>query len=478
MRGRSGGWGRAITAAATLLTAGCGVAPESDVAPEPDVAEPALRAPAAMVPPNLVLVSIDSLRADRLGCYGAERETSPALDALAAGGGSFETVLAPSPWTLPSHVTLFTGLSVSTHRVDAPSRRIDPSRLPLAEHLRNQGYRTAAFVSSPFLGVAYGVERGFDVYQNFQPGSAVFPPSEAEHDASHGDRSADQVIDAALRWLADAAPPPWFLFVHLWDVHYDYDPPPPYDTMFDPGYAGDLGASRLKWNPAISASMAPRELEHLRALYDGEIRWVDAQLARLLDALAERESRERIVSSVVSDHGEEFFEHGNKGHFKTLFEESVRVPWIVRFAGEVPAETRVSGVAGLEDVAPTLLGLAGLRPLPDATGRDLSAALRGAKAPVRPQLLSFGLQRALRGDGWKVTLRSDTREAHYYDLRTDPHELDPQPAQDVAPKRLGRLKNRLRRARAHADSLEWTGAGAATLDAETTDRLRELGYLE
>jgi arylsulfatase A-like enzyme len=433
-------------------------------------------------PPNIVLISIDSLRADRLGAYGADRNTSPAIDTLAAEGALFETAVAPSPWTLASHVTLFTGMPVSTHRVSAPDKKLDPARQPLAAHLGGLGYKTAAFVSAPFLDRAYGVDRGFDTYVNFQStDTESFPPTRAAHKQSHRDRSAAEVVDASVAWVdSDGAgsSQPWFLFVHIWDVHYDYDPPPPYDALFDPDYAGDLDASHLNHNPSVHAGMSPRDLHHLRALYDGEIRWVDSQLERLFAVLRQRESTERVLISLVADHGEEFFEHGNKSHFKTLFDESLRVPWIVRFPGVVAPGIRIDGVAGLEDVAPTLLGLAGLAPLAEASGHDLGFALESGSEPTRPQLLHFGVQRALRGPDWKVTYHADTKEALYYDLNHDPSELAPTPAVDAAPKRLARLLNRLDRAYTAGESFQWDTTSEVELDPSTNQRLRELGYIE
>lgn len=437
-------------------------------------------------PPSIVLISLDSLRADRLGAYGAERDTSPAIDQLAAEGALFETTVAPSPWTLASHVTLFTGMPISSHRVSSPDRVLDPARQPIAQQLLEHGYATAAFVSAPFLDRAYGLDHGFETYVNYQGSTHAHSdtdgpaPDQDAHDRSHRDRSAAEVVDGALSWL-ESHPPgtqPWFLFVHIWDIHYDYDPPPPYDSMFDPDYTGHLDATGLKHNPTINAGMAERDLFHLRALYDGEIRWVDSQLARLLSALREREHREALVVSLVSDHGEEFFEHGNKTHFNTLFDESLRVPWIIRYPGSIAPGVRVGGIAGLEDVAPTLLGLAGVPPIEEASGRDLSSHLRDGTDATRPQLLQFGLQRALRGPDWKVAVRTDTQEALYYDLKADPNEQAPEPAATAAPSRLARLRNRLNKARSFAESLRWESTDDVELDDATHERLRELGYVE
>jgi arylsulfatase A-like enzyme len=432
-------------------------------------------------PPNLVLISIDSLRADRLGCYGAERDTSPAIDRLAADGVRFETALAPTSWTLPSHVTMLTGLSIPAHRVTGPESRIDTARTLLAEHLARLGYETAGFVSSPFLASAYGFDRGFSVYTNFvSRAAAAYPPTLEWHRESHADETAPQVIGAALEWLRgrDASAAPFFLFVHLWDVHYDYIPPEPYDAIFDPGYRGDLNVRDYSLNRAINADLPERELQHLRALYDGEIRWLDSQLGPLLDALRERSDSGRTLISLVSDHGEEFFEHGGKAHWRTLFEESVRVPWILSYPGVIPPAVTISGVVSLEDVAPTLLGLLGAPPLVEASGRDLSARIRSGRATRRPVLLNIGKTAALRGRNWKVIAPGGGGPTLYYDLARDPEELDPQPADRVAPGALRALERRMAAELERVESLPWEGGEPAELDPELREKLRQLGYVE
>lgn len=432
--------------------------------------------------PNILLISIDSLRADRLGCYGADRDTSPAMDALAAEGVLFENAVAPTSWTLPSHVTLMTGLSTRAHRVNSPGRRIDPARRLLAETLREHGYRTAAFVSAPYLHRAYGFDRGFERYENLQGSRAAtrvpsFPPSEEDHQGSHLDQTAGEVVDRTLAWL-DEQPlggARWFAFVHLWDVHYDYLPPAPYDAYFDTGYRGEIDGRAFLANPRVFPGMPAEDLEQLRLLYDREVRAVDAQIARLLEALRARETLERILVVLVSDHGDEFFEHGHKGHTRTLFEESVRVPWILRLPDRAFAGRRIRAVASLEDVAPTLLALAGLAPLEQATGRDWSPALRGDALPNRPALLTFAPFVALRGEDWKLIVNARTQAARYFDLKEDPKEQRPL----AAPReKLQLLQDRLKAVQAHADALPWRGDDEVRLDPETRERLRELGYAE
>jgi len=427
--------------------------------------------------PNLVLISIDSLRSDRLGCYGAEHDTSPAIDGLAAGGARFETALAPTSWTLPSHVTMFTGLSIAAHGVNAPKRRIDASRTLLAEHLARAGYDTAGFVSAPYLARAFGFARGFSVYTNFVSGKTAANRQwmrEAETD-----ETAPQVIGAALEWLEGrkSSEAPFFLFVHLWDVHYDYIPPEPYDTIFDPDYRGEVDARNFFHNEKINADLSARDHRHLRALYDGEIRWLDSQLEALLDALGENSDSGPTLIALVSDHGDEFFEHGNKGHRRTLFEESVRVPWILRHPGVIRPGTPIGGVASREDLAPTLLGLLGAPPLPEATGRDLSEQVKSGSAPEEvPVLLNLEKTAALRGLDWKVIRWGDGSPPSYYDLSEDPDEQSPMPASEFAPHRLKALKQRMIAELTRAKTMPRKGSKPVELSPEMRRKLTALGY--
>ncbi|MFQ5416683.1 MAG: sulfatase [Myxococcota bacterium] len=430
--------------------------------------------------PDIVLISVDTLRADRIGSYGAGRDTSPHIDQFAAEGARFSNVLAPTSWTLPSHVSLLTGMDILVHRVIEPSDRIDPHRRTLGQELAARGYHTAGFVSAPYLHAAYGFDRGFGRYENFGvPDVVELPPSTSIHDASHADETAPVVIDAAIAWLqgpgaADGRP--IFLFVHLWDPHYDYVPPAPYDRIFDTTYRGKLDVRSYEKRIEINAAMPVRDLQHLRALYDGEVRWTDSQIARLTEALRSRGRLDRTVLSIVSDHGEEFFEHGRRGHKRTLFEESVRVPWILRYPPAVSPGTVIASTVSLADVAPTLLDLAGFPSLAEATGRSLAPELSGSERPDRPVLLHVNQLFALRGAGWKVVAGGG--QPLFYDLRRDPGEMAPQPAEDAAPKRLAELHRRIAAERSAAAALVWDRPRDVKLDDATRARLRELGYLD
>ncbi len=380
--------------------------------------------------PNILLISIDSLRADHLHSYGYERETSPHIDALAKEGVLFRYTVSPTSWTLPAHVTMLTSLPPNYHKVTADLTRLDPQAVTLAEVLRDAGYATAAFVSGAYLRAEYGHRQGFDHFDDYSALPLAWN--------AHRQITSPDLIRLVTRWVEDwdrgGRERPFFVFLHLWDVHYDYNPPSPYDRMFDPDYAGSITSENFEGNRAINPKMDRRDLEHIIALYDGEIRYTDEYLGRLFGFLRERGIFDETLVTVTADHGDEFFEHGKKGHRRTLYDEVLLVPLIMRLPGRIPAGKVVTEQARLIDLAPTLLALAGVEPPegfgltrldPDYAGRDLSVYWRDPEPPPPPPAygqLSYQLG-AVRTNDWKliVHLTGDPRP-ELYDLRTDPGE--------------------------------------------------------
>ncbi|MAF67345.1 MAG: hypothetical protein CMJ84_17025 [Planctomycetes bacterium] len=372
-------------------------------------------------PPNVLLISIDTLRADHLSCYGYERETSPRLDALASEGVLFESATSTTSWTLPAHVSMLTGLPISAHGIcdDRLWSRPAPDGGPLSvslrglflpEVLRSAGYRTGGFYTWKYLEPTFGFGPGFEVYERlghtFYSHPVVSKQFEAlrargdtegqrrlaqEHPELFDDTrpSSPEAVDRALAWIDGARERtperPFFCFLHLFDVHDPYRAPEPFHERFaDPAYDGPItGRNVMGAGTPVGRGMAEADLRHLVALYDGEIAWVDSQVGRLLDALEARDLTRDTLVVVVSDHGEEFFEHGEKQHRRSLYRESVHVPWIVRWPAGLPAGLRIAGPVGLVDLAPTISGLCGLAPPPGAMGRDLSA-VAGGQAPNEP----------------------------------------------------------------------------------------------
>lgn len=445
--------------------------------------------------PNIVLVSIDSLRHDHLHCAGYERETSPTIDRLAREGVRFEAAVSTTSWTLPAHAALFTGLYDSSHGLVDNGLRLAPELTTLAESLAAEGYHTAGFFGGPYLHRTFGLGDGFEVWQSCMTAvpddlseAQLRDESRARNGVSHGDVTGPRTLAEVTRW-ADARPKdrPFFLFVHLWDVHYDFIPPPPYDRLFDPDYQGTISGVDFMGNAAVNPKMDPRDLAHLVALYDGEIRFTDEILAKILDVLRSRGMLDDTLTVITADHGEEFFEHGNKGHQKTLFDEVVRVPLVLHWPGQLPAGLVVRDQVRSIDLMPTLLGVARAARLPAMQGRDiLPLAQRGALSPQAAMLELYADgqdQRALRTLELKAysrgTLRGRRLADVAYDLAQDPQESiamrrGSEPRIDAA---FGELE----RTHAIAEALQRSlGAAsrAAHVDDETRERLRKLGYLE
>jgi arylsulfatase A-like enzyme len=301
--------------------------------------------------------------------------------------------------------------------------------------------------------------------------------------SSHGDVTGPRTVEAVTRWLEAGAAAkderPIFLFVHLWDVHYDYIPPPGYAERFDPDYTGHLDARNLPNNPAIGPRMDPRDLEHLIALYDGEIAFTDENLGRILAELDRRGRLHDALVVVTADHGEEFFEHGGKGHQRSLFDEVVRVPLIFRWTGHLPSGSRVADQVQLIDLMPTLLALAGIGERPATQGRDLRPLLRGESMPPASALLELLVDqndvRALRTREGKTISWRQVGASGRYDLVRDPGELRPV---SVKSPELTRGLAELERAIREAEAFPSPRAVRADVGADLKRRLGILGYTE
>jgi arylsulfatase A-like enzyme len=422
--------------------------------------------------PSILLVSIDSLRADHLGAYGYERETSPVFDRLAAEGVLFENASAASSWTLPSHITLLTGLAPEGHGVFETSRRLGLDAVTLPEVLKGAGYSTAGFVSGPYLESRYGYTQGFDVYDDF---TLVADSNVASHRGITSPALTARVLDWLTGWDEGGREQPFFLFVHMWDVHYDFNPPAPYDTMFDPDYEGEITGDDFEVGGAVHVGMAARDLAHVIALYDGEIRFTDEHLGRIVERLRELGTLDETIVVVTSDHGEEFFEHREKGHRNNLYEETIRVPLTIRYPERISAGAHIERPVQGMDVAPTILGLAGIA-RPEGFGQR-GVALLEEGAPERPAFSHLGgAFEAVRTRDHKLIRRLDgsgSGSEEFYDLREDPGETTNRLASQ--PEAAEALRKELRRWREESGS---GFSGATEIDAEHLERLRALGYVE
>ncbi len=476
----------------------------------PACGEPSADAPPAH--PNVLLVSLDTLRADHLDAYGYERETAPHLARLAADGALFERCLAVANWTLPTHATLFTGLHPAVHGVEEHDDRLSRDVPTLAEAFAAAGYDTAGWYSNPFVGERFGFVRGFGSYAMAKPpgGAAArvehagtprgaitrsaHPEPGARAEDYFVERTAAAVSSEAVDFLdARDGSRPFFLFLHYNDIHSDYIPPAPHDRRFDPDYDGTLTGERYPHNPRVHRDMPAEDLEHVRALYDGEIAWVDEQFGRVLAHLDALGLADDTLVVVTADHGEGFFEHGFKEHHYGLFEELVHVPWILRWPARVPPAQRVAELTGQRDIPVTILDLADVPGLPDAGGRSWADALTGdgPPPPQRPHIaraiLDPILERegdvlhALRTDALTVIERRspDGRlRTTVYDRRTDPDELDPLPADHPGAARILELLRQAREALAARRRAVGEAETVEEADPELLEQMRQWGYIK
>lgn len=426
--------------------------------------------------PDIVLIVIDTLRADHVGIYGSERPTTPHIDALAREGSHYRRAFAQSSWTLPSMTSLLTGLLPHKHRVGRDPEdhkrfgRLAPEIPTLAERLADVGYARGAIMNNTFLAPEFGLARGFDDYD--YRGATKWKV-----------RSAEDTVDAALAWTADQDRP-YFLVVHFMEPHLFYDPPEDVRGVF----TGDGPAPvdvPFGTNRAI-ARIAAGELafdavarDYIEKLYDEEILYVDRAIGRLARGLRDRARWDRTVVVVTADHGEEFFDHGGFEHGHTLYGELVRIPLIVRGPGLARGE--VAGVVQHVDVARGILELAGASVDGLAEGIDPFALLREGLDPGdRPSLsenVLYGPPRAAWTDGrQRLQMRLDRKTGEVWTLTRDGLE-DARLERPALREASRRLAHELGRVRGGLEA--WTPSdGPRLANDEILTQLKALGYVE
>ncbi len=338
----------------------------------------ATRQPNAL--PNLVLVSIDTVRSDHLSAYGYGRPTSPQLERLAAESHLFERSFSASTWTLPSTASLLTGLLPAQHGLRRLNQNLVPAIDTLAEHLAHLGYCSAAITDGGFVSYGVGFAQGFERYD------VTRGPAWATKDVA-------QIVQQAESWLAQHHGGPFFLFVHTYEAHQPHTNAEGFaDDFIDPAYGGRF-QQKASLHPDEADSLSDADRRHLVDLYDGEIRRADHYLGQLFDTLRQSPAWDHTAVLVTSDHGEEFFEHGDIDHgFGKVYDPNVRVPMIFKPPAQAQGTAvgqRFDGpVSGL-DVVPTLLTLAGVELPEDLPGRSL-VDTRGRVDPRPAPVLVHG----------------------------------------------------------------------------------------
>lgn len=448
--------GRLLLALLGVVTAiGCG-APESDKT-------------------SIVLITLDTLRADHLGTYGYARARTPNLDAFADMALRYDNAYSTINTTLASHASMMTGKHPQALGIPRNSFPLAPGIPTLAELLREDGYRTAAFVSCAALASEMGLARGFDTYDE------EFGLSATDQDQ----RRAEATTTAALQWLKHNDDGPFFLWVHFFDPHFPYDPPPPFDTMFDAGYRGPADGSmdylEKLWQKKISPTRA--DLQRLVDLYDGEIAYLDHCLGPLLDRLDQGELKERTLVAITADHGEHLTERRLKFyHGNYVYQPSIRVPLIIRFPSSERGLGVVRETVQTLDLFPTLLGAADILDAQENQGRDLSTkpaprtAFAEASRPWSVEDQAPGQYRNIPKATlvvqypWKLVVTPWRRQVELYNLEQDPGERNNLAAREI--QRARDLHGLLARWREEA------GPRAQSPDRENLERLEALGYVQ
>jgi arylsulfatase A-like enzyme len=501
---RLGRWCVAGVAAAAVATAFATAGPERSDGPAPDAA-----APAGAARPNVLLYLCDTLRADRLSCYGFEKPTSPEIDAFAQDATRFLDCRAVTSWTKPSVASMVTSLYPTMHGCVEQRQVLAPQAETLAEVFRAAGWRTAAFVDNPFISPEFGFGQGFDAYRYVRPsvpangtllGKALFmtrilslvgrPFGVGEH----VERGAPTLHREFLAETADARDRPWFAYVHAMEPHLPYEPArADAEAMGLP--AGGVFRTPPDYNGILPFEEAPAPdaalLAALNAQYDGEVRGFSRHFGALIEALRARGDLERTIVVLVADHGEEFHEHRGWTHGHSLHREVTQVPLVVRLPaslGEAAATSRgrrVGGVATLLDVFPTLLDLCSIRhPHGESrrAGMSLAPLIRGksghAVVPERTLLGEVSVSpvgiRSIREGRWMLMVAHEPlrEKVELYD-DTDPHHARNQ-AEDQALV-VASLTERLAEA---FDVLSKAAYASADrdLDPETERQLRKIGY--
>ena len=440
-----------LATAVALAATGCAQAP----------AEP------APAPPPIIVFDVDTLRADHLGCYGYRRDTSPHIDRFAARAVRFEWAFSQAPTTPPSQASILTGLYPSSHGLLGHEYRLGEEIVTLAETLRARGYATGGFVDGGYMNPDFGLGQGFDRYDN-----------------SRG-RGLKRIAPRAMHWLRRHASRPFLLLIHTYDVHTPYAPPEPYRSRFlegiersTPGFeptVEEMEAVRMSKYGDEPRTLSPGDLAYAEALYDGGIAFVDAWFGELLAYVDWLGLGERAVIVLISDHGEEFQEHGSVLHEK-LYATVTRIPLLIRLPGRGAAVH--SEIVESIDLTPTLLELAGAPAPRGLEGRSLLPLIAGDRLRQAPVAVGesrfFGEQRAVSVGEHRLIYTLGADVAELYRFRDDPLEQ-----RDLAAERPGTVARLLGAIRGW-DALVSRPPPAerrAVLSDETRRQLQALGYL-
>jgi arylsulfatase A-like enzyme len=456
--------------------------------------------------PNVLLILIDTLRADHVSAYGYPRATTPTLDALAGEGVLFTHAFAQSSWTKPSTASLLTSTYPTMHQMNLDQSKLADSAVLLHEVMRAHGYETATLSGNPWITPEYGFDQGVDYFYSvyderfarvtllmmalrrvnrlFDPKATVYNLVKRRVQGELSTTKRDDLLGAeAARWLARPRTRPAFLYLHLMSPHHPYDPPPPFDRAF----------VKNPQNPPVTVyprksfyfyqqgdRLPPEKFDDMVGRYDGDILFVDTVLGKLMTRLRELQLLERTVVIVTSDHGEEFYDHENWGHGHTVYNELLRVPLLARFPAKLPRGSRIDEPVMSVDILPTILDLANVASSATFVGRSLVPLMEGGTWAHSPEAFSellyrYGQGRSLVQGEKKLieTIVGDDRRTLLYDLKVDPHET--RNIRDGLPE-TATYERRLAEVRTWSEQHRLDTAEANVSD-DMKGRLKALGYV-
>lgn len=425
---------------------------------------------------NVLLVTLDTTRADRLGCYGYSKAETPHLDAIASEGVLFEQAITPSAFTLPSHASIMTGFYPPYHgiRLNGHAALAD-AHITLAERMTQAGYRCGAFVGAFVLDGRWGLEQGFEHFDDefkLKPGQKL--------DLAGVQRTADQVVDAAVGWLEQPDERPFFAWLHFYDPHTPYDPPEPFKSKFG-GENPDQAPPSATAGPGSQIEQLKAWRQHQNALYDGEIAWTDSQVGRLMRWLEAQGISDDTIVIVVGDHGEAIGSHGEIEHGYYVYDYAMKVPLMIRLPGAELAGVRVGAQVRTIDVLPTVTQLLAIESVPGTHGESLVSMLSGPESAQERYAYAESMAPNLQY-GWSAlySVRTpdykfiDAPRSELYSLATDSDELQNVYAQEFDKAQelrevLDRIRDEIAEGAPEAEE--------ANIDDQTLAMLASLGYV-
>jgi arylsulfatase A-like enzyme len=436
---------------------------------------------------HVILIIVDTLRPDALSCYNPDSGPTPHIDRLAQDGILFTNAFSVAPWTLPSVASIMTGLSPTVHLALRPESRLADTPTTLAECMRDEHYMTAAIGVNIFLKPEHNLSQGFDEYHFYKPPIGEYAEASAGPEVSRWSRSeigTAELTGLAVEWLIRNRGNRFFLWIHYFDPHIPYAPP----VDFIPGSPGvpEIGESFGKIDEIRDGRLDPTSLEKewIRELYHGEVRYIDENVGKIIDTLVRLDLYDSTLIIFMSDHGEEFWEHGGFEHGHSLYNEVLRVPLIIRVPGTAPRGRRIDMVS-LRSIMPTVLDLCDIDYEEEISSYSLASLWEsdpewsGTRPIVSTGLLYGEGKTSVIMDGMKY-IRSDraNREELFH------LDIDPGEQRSVAGSSPVEVQKAIEILTAHADRSEImrnryriTGEESVEIDAETMEWLKSLGYL-